>query len=130
MSEWRDEMFGHSESLHLAELRLGNAGLRRHFWMPAADVYETTSGWIVKLELAGVRPQDISVTVHGNLLRIRGRRRDWILEETRCCRSLEICYEQFERVFELTGGLEHGEIKTEYRDGMLLVKISTEESAT
>ncbi len=108
---------------------MGQRGIRRHFWMPAADVYETASGWIVKLELAGVRPQDIDVTARGNLLRIRGRRRDRIVHETRCCRSLEISYEQFERLFELSGGLEQGRITTEYRDGMLLVKISTEESA-
>jgi HSP20 family protein len=123
-------MFGQSPPRHPAELSFGSVGIRRHFWMPAADVYETQAGWIVKLELAGVRPQDISVTVSGNLLRIRGRRRDWIVQETQCCRSLEICYEQFERLFELAGGLEQGEITTEYRDGMLLVKISTEESTT
>jgi HSP20 family protein len=114
---------------HLPGLPPSSAGIRRHFWIPAADVYETTSGWIVKLEVAGVRPQDISVTVIGNVLRIRGRRRDWIVHETRSCRSLEICYERFERLFELAGGLEHGTITTEYRDGMLLVKITAEESA-
>jgi HSP20 family protein len=123
-------MFGHSSPRHLSQLSFGSAGIRRHFWMPAADVYETTSGWIVKLELAGVRPQDISVTVDGSALHIRGRRRDWIVQETQCCRSLEICYEQFERVFKLSGGLEDGEITTEYRDGMLLVKISTVETAS
>jgi HSP20 family protein len=119
-------MFGHSPAQHLAEMAFGSSGIRRHFWMPAADVYETKSGWIVKLELAGVRPQDISVSVSGNLLRICGRRRDWIIEETRCCRSLEICYEQFERLFELAD-LDQTEVTTEYRDGMLLVKISTQE---
>jgi HSP20 family protein len=122
-------MFGHSTGRHLAQLAWGGAELQRHFWMPAADVYETHTGFIVKLELAGVRPQDISVSVSGDFLRIRGRRRDWIVEETRCCRSLEICYEQFERLFELTG-LEQSDVTTEYRDGMLLVKIATQESAT
>jgi HSP20 family protein len=113
---------------YLSESPLSGSRRRRHFWMPAADVYETASGWIVKLELAGVRPQDIDVTVSGNLLRIRGRRRDRIVHETRNCVSLEICYEQFERLFELSGGLEHGKITTEYRDGMLLVMIAAEES--
>lgn len=122
-------MLGQSTPGYLSELSWGGGGTRRHFWMPAADVYETASGWIVKLELAGVRAQDIDVKVSGSLLRIRGRRRDWVVHETRCCRSLEICYEQFERLFELSGGLERGHIQTEYRDGMLLVKISTEESA-
>jgi len=75
------------QSLHFPELPLSSTGMRRHFWMPAADVYETAHGWIVKLELAGVRPQEIEVTVQGSLLRIGGRRRDWIVHETRCCRS-------------------------------------------
>jgi HSP20 family protein len=117
------------QSRHFPELPLSSTVMRRHFWMPAADVYETAHGWIVKLELAGVRPQDIEVTVQGPLLRIGGRRRDWIVHETRCCRSLEICYERFERLFELSEELQHGTISTEYRDGMLLVIISTEESA-
>jgi HSP20 family protein len=117
------------QSRHFPELPLSSVGIRRHFWMPAADVYETTSGWIVKLELAGVRPQDIEVSVQGPVLRIRGRRRDWIVHETRCCRLLEICYDRFERLFELSEKLQHGTISTEYRDGMLLVMISTEESA-
>jgi HSP20 family protein len=122
-------MLGQSPPRHWSDLPWSRTGIRSHFWLPAADVYEIASGWIVKLELAGVRPEDIDVTVEGNLLRIRGRRRDWIVHETQSCRSLEICYERFERQFELSGGLEQGRIVTEYRDGMLLVRISTEEPA-
>jgi HSP20 family protein len=122
-------MLGQSPPRHWSDLSWSKTGIRRHYWLPAADVYEIASGWIVKLELAGVRPEDIDVTVEGNLLRIRGRRRDWIVHETQCCRSLEICYERFERQFELSGGLEQGRIETQYRDGMLLVKISIEEPA-
>jgi HSP20 family protein len=123
-------MLGHSPPRHWSELSWTKTHGRSHFWLPAADVYETASGWIVKLELAGVRPEDISVAVQGNMLRIGGRRRDWVVHETQCCRSLEISYERFERRFELSGVLERGQISTEYRDGMLLVKISTEEAAT
>jgi HSP20 family protein len=123
-------MLSHSPPRHWLDLSWTKTSARSHFWLPAADVYETASGWIVKLELAGVRPEDIGVSVHGKILQITGRRRDWIVHETQCCRSLEISYERFERRFELSGGLERGRITTEYRDGMLLVKISTEESAT
>ena|ERR1700685_1893702 len=122
-------MFGSSPPRHLSLLHLSGVGTGRHFWLPAADVYEIASGWIVKLELAGVRPEDIQVSVEGDVLRIRGRRRDWIVHETRCCRSLEICYERFERRFELSDGLENHRIDVEYRDGMLLVTISSEELA-
>src|SRR4029078_9447603 len=37
------------------------SGLRcsENFWYPAADVYRTAEGWVVKLELAGVGPDGV-----------------------------------------------------------------------
>ena len=94
-----------------------------HGWVPAADVYELHVGWMIKVELAGIRPQDVSVTLDGDILRIVGRRRDSVAHETRGCRSLEISYERFERRFDLSGVPDGSRIVTEYRDGMLLVKV-------
>ena len=45
-------------------------------WCPAADVYRTDNGWIVKVDLAGIRPADIEITIDGAILRISGARRD------------------------------------------------------
>ncbi|MBV9126219.1 MAG: Hsp20/alpha crystallin family protein, partial [Planctomycetes bacterium] len=45
-------------------------------WRPAVDVYRTRQGWRVKFELAGVRPEDITLTVHGRRLTVQGVRRD------------------------------------------------------
>jgi HSP20 family protein len=101
---------------------------RKH-WIPAADVYQIPSGWIVKLELAGVREEDVAVDVEGNCLLIEGQRRDWLIEQAERCESLEITYSRFERRIELSQTLEHCRLVTEYRDGMLLVTIVSEESA-
>ena len=49
---------------------------RAAHWSPAVDVYRTRSGWLVKLELAGVRPGDLSVGVRGSHLTVRGKRLD------------------------------------------------------
>jgi HSP20 family molecular chaperone IbpA len=56
-------------------------------WRPAADIYHTREGWLVKLELAGVREDDIQITVSGRTLTVRGRRRDSIVTEggNTCC---------------------------------------------
>lgn len=100
---------------------------RRAFWVPAADVYQIASGWIVKLELAGVCPKDIAVSIEGKVLRVQGRRRDVVLTGTLRCRSLEITYDHFERRFEFSDDLARCHTTTEYRDGMLFVKILAEE---
>ena len=42
---------------------------------PAADFYETAQGLTLRLELAGVAPADVSLTLTGHELVVRGRRR-------------------------------------------------------
>jgi HSP20 family protein len=112
-----------SHHVYLSHLLFKPAEMSHHGWVPAADVYELQAGWMIKVELAGIRPQDVNVTLQGDLLRIVGRRRDFVAHETRGCRSLEISYERFERSFDLAGVPDGSRIITEYRDGMLLVKV-------
>jgi HSP20 family protein len=95
-------------------------------WRPAADIYRTGTGWLVKLDLAGVHPDEVVVQVCGRCLTVRGSRRDWLLEEGLHYHSLEITYSRFERSFEFPAELEHAHLVTEYRAGMLLVRIQTE----
>ena len=45
-------------------------------WCPAADVYRSKDGWIVKVDLAGIKPADVDVTLDNDVLRISGSRRD------------------------------------------------------
>lgn len=92
-------------------------------WQPRADVYQVHNGWLLKMELAGVRPEEVQVLAGGNSLTVSGHRRDWLLEQGRQCYSLEITYSRFERTFELPCRLEQRQIATEFRDGMLLIRV-------
>jgi HSP20 family protein len=92
-------------------------------WRPAVDVYRGRHGWLVKFELAGVRPEDIDLTVLGRRLTVRGVRRDCTVLEGCRYYQMEIAYSHFERGIELPCDLERADITSEYRDGMLLVRI-------
>jgi HSP20 family protein len=94
-------------------------------WQPRCDVYRGPHGWLLKFELAGVRPEDIQLSVAGRRLILRGVRRDWALEEGGNWYAMEISYNQFERAVELPDDVEHTNISSEYRDGMLLVCLKT-----
>jgi HSP20 family protein len=100
--------------------------LQRAAWQPSADVYQTRDGWLVKFDLAGVRPDDLTLTIEGRRLTVRGTRRDWSTEQDCCCYRMEISYSRFERTVELPGDLELARIATDYQYGMLLVRIQTE----
>jgi HSP20 family protein len=92
-------------------------------WRPAADLYRTVRGWIVKLDLAGIDPQEVSVKIEGRRLRVQGTRHDYVVEEGCHYHSLEIAYSRFERDFEFPVDLGLAYVTTEYEKGMLLVRI-------
>ncbi|MGH9755281.1 MAG: Hsp20/alpha crystallin family protein [Blastocatellia bacterium] len=92
-------------------------------WRPAADIYRTPEGWIVKLELAGVQQEDVNVVTSGSELFISGVRRDRFIGEGWSHHSMEITYSHFERVIELPCDLDRASISVESHDGLLLVRV-------
>ena len=98
-------------------------------WRPPVDVYRSRGGWLVKLELAGVQPRDVEVQVDPPWLIVRGVRRDSTPSRTQKVYSMEIAYNRFERRLELPGDLAGTRITTEYRDGMMLIRLETEVTA-
>lgn len=93
-------------------------------WQPAVDIYRAGAGWLVKFDLAGVRPADIEVELDGQRLTVRGVRRDWTILEGQQAYSMEIAYNRFERNVELPLNVEVSRFVSEYRDGMFLVSIT------
>jgi HSP20 family protein len=92
-------------------------------WQPALDLYELRDGWLLKADLAGIRPDEVSVSMSGRVIRIQGIRRDWCVEEGCCHYRMEIEYSRFERAVELPDDPGSATVQTEYRDGMLLVRV-------
>jgi len=92
-------------------------------WQPPADVYRTRDGWLVKLELAGVRPDELEIQISGTKLRVSGVRRDFVIREAEHAHSMEISYNRFERTLDFPERLDHCAMETRYQDGMLLVTL-------
>jgi HSP20 family protein len=96
-------------------------------WCPAADVYRTGEGWIVKVDLAGVKPTDVDIIIDGDLLRISGSRRDGTCGEGVSHYQLEITYSRFEKMIRFPRSIEHASIERDYRDGLLIVRLREEQ---
>lgn len=45
-------------------------------WQPPTDVYETAEAFVVRVELAGVREEDIEITLFADYLEVSGSRRN------------------------------------------------------
>ena len=96
-------------------------------WNPAADVYRVPDGWIVKVDLAGVRADDIEITLDGARLRLSGLRRDSFCGEGVSHYQLEITYSRFEKVIQFPCSIEHASIERDYRDGLLVLRLREDE---
>ena len=97
-------------------------------WCPAADVYRTSDGWIVKVDLAGIRPEDIEINIEGPFLSVRGRRRDDVCGEGISHYHLEITYSRFEKTIRFPRSIERVSIERDYHDGLLVLRLHEEET--
>jgi HSP20 family protein len=96
-------------------------------WNPAADVYRTRDGWLVKVDLAGVKSDDVEITLDGPLLRISGLRRDSFCGEGVSHYQLEITYSRFEKIIQFPCSIERATVEREYRDGLLVLQLHENE---
>ncbi|VUT26734.1 MAG: Hsp20/alpha crystallin family protein [Candidatus Methanolliviera sp. GoM_oil] len=92
-------------------------------WQPYTDVFETKDALMIKMELAGVKKEDLSVGFfHGRLI-IRGVRRDLPSGDKRIYYQMEINYSEFERVVILPEAVKEADIRAEYKDGFLTITV-------
>jgi HSP20 family protein len=90
---------------------------------PAADFYETAQGLVLRLELAGVTAADVSLTLTGHELRVRGRRRPPAPAGIRRFVHLEMEFGIFERSFMLPLAVDPRGVEARYVDGVLEVHL-------
>ena len=96
---------------------------------PCVDMYETADSLMVKIELAGVEPDRLKITLeaNGRLLTIAGERTERLQEQSECLRyyQLEIYYGAFERQIPLPPevSIDREHIVASYRDGILLISL-------
>lgn len=97
-------------------------------WCPAADIYRTGDGWIVKVDLAGVRQDELEISIHGATLHVAGCRRDTFYGEGITCQQLEITYSRFEKTLHFPCRIEGASLVRDYRDGLLILHLRGEET--
>jgi HSP20 family protein len=98
-------------------------------WRPAIDVFETEKAVVVRVELGGVRSQDVKVTVDGDVLRIQGVRRVPQGDAVARLHRLEIAFGRFERTIRIVIPFERESVNASLEDGFLTVTLPKREAA-
>jgi len=116
-----------SSTVHFAAR--GSAVSGRHqgsasgHWVPNTDVYATETGIVVKVELPGMKSENLEITVEGNRLRIAGNRPDGCRPTNCSFLVMEISYGPFQSDLELPPGYDLSAAKAIYVNGFLRIDV-------
>jgi HSP20 family protein len=112
--------------------------LDRHFagnqtlqaWVPSVEVKESPDEIIVTAELAGLRQDDVNVTVQNGILTISGEKQPEVTERDNASYHLqELRYGRFERSFSLPQSVSAEGVRASMTNGMLTVRLPKTASA-
>lgn len=98
-------------------------------WTPALDLREDKDNFFVKVEVPGMKKEDIEVSLHDGTLSISGERRNDPKFEGAEVYRAERFFGRFQRTLALPRPVATDKIKAQYQDGVLSVTLPKAEEA-
>ncbi len=101
-------------------------------FQPPTDIYETSDTIVVRVELAGMRPEQITISLDegSGRLTISGRRDDPALDEPRRYFNVEIECGKFMRIVQLPRPVSLKGADASYDQGFLVVRLPIRSQAS
>lgn len=88
-------------------------------WGPDVDIHDQKDKVVVKADIPGIEKKDIDISVHSNMLMIKGEKKhDQEIKEKGYVRS-ERFYGSFSRMVTLPAEVDDRRVKATYKDGVL-----------
>jgi HSP20 family protein len=98
-------------------------------WAPLVDIAEDEKEYLIKVELPEVQKDEVKVTVEGGTLTISGERKAEQELKDRKFHRVERFYGRFERSFSIPDDADEENVKAEFKDGVLRVRLAKSEKA-
>jgi len=92
-------------------------------WSPAVDIQETDNEFILKADLPDVKKDDVKVELEDGVLTVEGERRKEKEETGKRFHKIERAYGKFVRHFTLPTEVDGPNVKAEFKDGVLNVRL-------
>src|SRR5919197_5642278 len=70
-------------------------------WVPPVDIFEEADSIRIMAEVPGVRPEDVKISLEGNVLTVHGQKQQLAQERTDRVHRYERTYGEFERTFSM-----------------------------
>jgi HSP20 family protein len=92
-------------------------------WLPAVDVWETDSELVLSFDLPGIPEDKVAVELDDNILTVTGERERTQEHSSDRFYRFERRFGQFSRSVTLPTGVKEEDIKAEYKDGVLEIRV-------
>jgi HSP20 family protein len=98
-------------------------------FIPPVDVYEDAHQLALKLEVPGIKQQDLDVQVENQTLTVKGERKFEKDEKEENFHRIERRYGSFTRSFTLPPTVDSSAVKATYEQGVLTISLAKKEAA-
>jgi HSP20 family protein len=99
-------------------------------WAPSIESHVENGNIVVKADLPGIDPKQVSISVTGNQLTIEGERKHEEKEEEKDYLHREFEYGKFSRMMSLPDGVDVNQVKAHYKDGVLEITMPAPKQMT
>ena len=92
-------------------------------FVPAVDIYEDENKLVLKVEIPGMRQEDLDVRMENNTLTVKGERSFQTEEKEENFHRVERRYGTFYRAFTVPNTIDPESIKADYDAGVLRIEL-------
>ena len=92
-------------------------------WAPAVDIEETEKEYVLKADLPDVKKEAVKVAIENGILTMEGERKQETEEKGKKFHRVERSYGKFVRRFALPSEIDAGNVRAEFKDGVLTVRV-------
>jgi HSP20 family protein len=93
------------------------------FSMPAIDMSEDEKAYKISAELPGMDTKDIDVSVSGDMLVLKGEKRQEKEEKDKNYHFSERAYGSFQRAFDLPASVDRNKVTADFSKGVLTITL-------
>jgi HSP20 family protein len=92
-------------------------------WRPLLDLYETSNEFIILVDLAGIQPKDVQVTVDSDVVRLSGNRSRPQERNVIRVHHMEIDFGPFTHAVRLPAPVNSDGASSTYKEGFLTIRL-------
>jgi HSP20 family protein len=101
---------------------IGDGGKAEEF-MPKMDIFEKDDKYVVKAEMPGIKPEDVDISIIGDLLTLKGEKKEESETKEEEYYRREMSYGSFVRSIRLPSSVNVDKVSASCEDGILEITL-------